>query len=289
MRFIPVYYIQVRHPDVIDVHTHGTGSFDTRAGSASEILGMAGLYGQAGVTAVLPTIYPAAMDEMRRNMSAVVEAMEEQGTPGEGVAEILGIHLEGPFLSPERAGALDPGSFLKPTKHNLSDVLMDFREAIKVITVAPELDGALDVIERCAESGIRVSMGHSDATYGQALEGKRAGATCVTHLFNAMRPFHHREPGLAGFGLLDEDIYVEVIPDGVHLAPEIVEMVFRVKPLDKIIFISDSIKGPIYKKGLLQGSNIMLTSAAEKLSNTGIGPDMVRRACSDNPIAYLGL
>ncbi|MCK4910610.1 MAG: amidohydrolase family protein [Thermodesulfovibrionales bacterium] len=285
----------MKPPEVIDVHTHGAGLLDTRAGSARDIQDMAGLYGQAGVTAILPTIYPGEIDQMHRDMAAVMEAMEEQGPyednedRQEGVARILGVHLEGPFLNPERSGALDAASFLAPTSDNLSEVTGGFKEIIKVMTVAPELDGALGVIEQCADMGIRVSMGHSDATYAEAAEGKRAGATCVTHLFNAMRPFHHREPGLAGFGLFDPDVYVEIIPDGVHVVPEVVEMVFKLKPLERILLVSDSVKGPMYRDGVLQGSKIMLSRAAHALGRSSIEPAAIQRALSDNPKKYLGL
>ena len=274
--------------EVIDVHTHGTGLLDTRAGSALDIENMAKLYGLAGVTAFLPTVYPGNIDEMRRNMAAVLEAMEEQA-PQEGVARILGVHLEGPFLNPRFAGALDKYSFLEPTHENLSEVLTGFSPVIRVMTIAPELVGALSLIERLVELDIRVSMGHSGATYEQAREGKLAGASAVTHLFNAMRPWHHREPGLAGFGLLDPDVYVEIIPDGVHLAPETMEMVFRVKNPDRILLVSDSIKGPMYKDGVLQGGKLMLSRAAYALRSTSIDPEIINRAGSHNPKAYLGL
>ena len=285
----------MKPPEVIDVHTHGTGLLDTRTGSAKDIKRMAELFGQAGVTAILPTIYPGKIDEMRRNMSAVVEAMEDQdlyddnGDTTEGVACILGMHLEGPFLNIKKAGALEAASFLAPTTDNLLEVTSGFKEMIRVMTVAPELEGALGVIEQCAGMGIRVSMGHSDATYAEASEGKAAGATSITHLFNAMRPFHHREPGLAGFGLFDPDIYVEIIPDGVHVMPEVVEMVFKLKPLERILFVSDSIKGPMYRNGVLQGSKLMLSRAAHALGRAGIEPAAIRLALAENPKAYLGL
>jgi len=284
-----MYYIGVKQQNVIDVHTHGTGLFDTRAGSASDIQGMAAIYGQSGVTAIIPTIYPATLDEMRRNMSAVGEAMEAQDPSDESAARILGVHLEGPFLNPERSGALDKTGLMEPSIDNLSEVLMGFRDIIRIMTLAPELPGALEVIGRLSELGIRVSMGHSEATYEEALEGKEAGATCVTHLFNAMRPFHHREPGLAGFGLLDPDVYIEIIPDGIHLAPEAVEMVFRIKDPEKILIVSDSIKGPMYKEGVLQGSKLMLSRATHTLRNTRIDAKLIRRAGHENPKAYLGL
>ena len=277
------------------MHTHGTGHLDTRAGSARDILQMAGLYGQAGVTAILPTIYPGKTDQMRRDMAAVKEAMEQQGPYDDNedrqevAARILGVHLEGPFLNPERSGALEAASFLAPTSDNLAEVTGGFKEIIKVMTVAPELDGALGVIEQCVALGIRVSMGHSDATYLEADEGKRAGATGITHLFNAMRPFHHREPGLAGFGLFDPDVYVEIIPDGVHVLPEVVEMVFKLKPLERILFVSDSVKGPMFRNGVLQGSKIMLPHAAHALGRAGIEPAAIQLALAENPKAYLGL
>lgn len=279
----------MKHLNVIDVHTHGTGLFDTRAGSASDIQSMAVIYGQSGVTAIIPTIYPATLDEMRRNMSAVGEAMEAQDPSDQSAARILGVHLEGPFLNPERSGALDKTGLMEASIDNLSEVLMGFRDIIRIMTVAPELHGALEVIGRLSELGIRVSMGHSEATYEEALKGKEAGATCITHLFNAMRPFHHREPGLAGFGLLDPDVYIEIIPDGIHLAPETVEMIFRIKDPEKILIVSDSIKGPMYKEGVLQGSKLMLSRATHTLRNTRIDAGLIRRAGFENPKAYLGL
>jgi N-acetylglucosamine-6-phosphate deacetylase len=108
-------------------------------------------------------------------------------------------------------------------------VIDGYEDIIKIITIAPEIPGALKVIAQCSELGMKVNMGHSDATYQQAVEGKKAGATGVTHLFNAMRPFHHREPGLAGLGLIDEDLYIEVIADGVHLHPKTLELIFSRK------------------------------------------------------------
>jgi N-acetylglucosamine-6-phosphate deacetylase len=132
-------------------------------------------------------------------------------------------------------------------------------------------------------------MGHSDATLRQALEAKRAGATGVTHLFNAMRPFHHREPGLAGLGLLDDDLYVEIIADGVHLSAEALELIFRVKPKERILLVSDSIKGPMYRGGVLQGGKTGLDGARRVLGGIGISGARIAMASRENPRRYMGL
>ena len=139
-------------------------------------------------------------------------------------------------------------------------------------------------------------MGHSDASFEQAEEGKRAGATGITHLFNAMRGFHHREPGLAGFGIMDEDIYVEIIADMAHLHPQSLKMIFEMKSLDKIILVSDSVMGPGWgggpmrgAGGALLGSGIALADAIKNLVALGVPQDRALRFASVNPMKYLGI
>lgn len=269
-----------------DLHTHGIGRYDTRTANAEDILRMAELYRKAGTTAFLPTIYPDSISEMRKNMAAVKAAIKLQnsgmGATVKQSAIILGVNLEGPFLNPARCGALGKEFFIKPNRTNLHKLIAGYEDIIKIITVAPEMPGALKIIERSSELGIRVNMGHSDATYRQASDGKRAGATGITHIFNAMRPFHHREPGLVGFGLLDEDIYIEVIADGVHLHPEVLRLIFSTKKHDRVILVSDSVKGagkegrPVYKsKGLLAGSGITMTASEAVIEKAGITIDKV--------------
>ncbi len=139
-------------------------------------------------------------------------------------------------------------------------------------------------------------MGHSDASYGQALEGKASGAAGITHIFNTMKPFHHREPGLVGLGLLDEDLYIEVIADMVHMDAITLKMIFRIKRLDRIILVSDSVKGlkdakgRIYTKaGVLAGSSIVLADAVKNVVKTGITEAVVLETSIDNPGRYLGI
>lgn len=273
---------------LIDLHVHGYGYHDTCSGRADSIIGLAAEQKRAGVSAILPTIYSGPTEVMRVQLVAVQEAMAVQrSSKPKSQAKILGVHLEGPFLSPLRAGAQDSRYFIKPTVSNLKKLVDGFEDIVKVITIAPELPGALKVIEFCAMMGVRVNMGHSDATLKQALDGKQAGATGVTHIFNAMRPFHHREPGLAGAGLMDYDLYVEVVPDGVHLSAETTKFIFRTKPNEKIIIVSDGIKGAQFKKGVLQGSIITLARGVKILGRMGIGGRAVERAARINPKRYL--
>jgi len=294
----------------IDLHTHGIGRYDTGTANPDDILKMAELHRRAGTYAIMPTIYAGTIDEMRKNMEAVKKAMEVQKSEVGGqrrrgqnyrISAILGVHLEGPFLNPARCGALDKGSFIRPNIRSLKRLIEGYEEVIKIITIAPEIPGALRVIERCSELGIRVNMGHSDATYKEALDGKKAGATGITHIFNAMRPFHHREPGIAGFGLLDKDIFVEVIADGVHLHPETLKLIFSVKGHDRIILVSDSVRGaggprsgrgrmPVYKAGgILAGGSITAADSAEVLERIGQPDAVIKMVGMDNPRRYLGL
>jgi N-acetylglucosamine-6-phosphate deacetylase len=277
---------------LVDIHVHGAEKYDTRTRRQDDVLQVAALHGLHGTSALLPTIYPNSIEIMRQHMGAVRRAMTAQR---EG-ATILGMHLEGPFLNPERAGSLDGKSFSDPSVETFKQLVEDFEDIIKIITIAPELPGALKVIELSREKGFLVQMGHSDASIEQAEEGKKAGATGITHLFNAMRGFHHREPGLAGFGLMDEDIYVEIIGDLAHLHPQSLKMILEMKSPDKIILISDSVMGPGWGSGpirgpagTLQGSGITLSDAIKNLVALGIPPGRVLQFASNNPMRYLGI
>jgi N-acetylglucosamine-6-phosphate deacetylase len=308
----------------LDIHTHGLGRYDTRTDKPDHILKIARSHFRKGTRAILPAIYSASIKDMRLNMEAVRKAMEAQKKrsriqdtryksksddtviktqikhPDSCVVDrescILGVHLEGPFLNPVRCGAQDSDSFLKPSLSSLKKLISGYEDIIKVITIAPELPGALTVTEKCASLDIRVNMGHSDATHRQAIEGKKAGATGITHIFNTMKPFHHREPGLIGLGLLDEDLYIEVIADMVHMDAITLKMIFSIKRLDRIILVSDSVKGlkdakgHIYTKaGVLAGSSVTLADAVDNAIKTGITEAVVLETAIDNPGRYLGV
>lgn len=279
---------KVKKVSFVDLHAHGMGVYDTRTNDPGSILKIARMHEKKGTGLIYPAIYPADTETMRGQMRAVSEAMNRSLTIG-------GVNLEGPFLNPEKCGALDRASFKRPTLSNLKALIKGFEDIIKIITIAPEIKGALKLIERCSELGIRVNMGHSDATFKEASEGKKAGATGITHLFNAMRPFHHREPGLAGFALLDDALYVELIADGVHLSLETLALVLKVKAPDRIILVSDAVKGagkgkPVYINGsLLAGGGKTISECARMLEKTfGVEEKMIELWGRKNPLRYMG-
>lgn len=311
---------------IIDIHIHGLNGQDSRSSNVSDILNIAKLQGEQGISEIILSIYPAAISVMRNNIAVIKEAMDIQaerklqdyskGDEGfndavisEGHIEfrnlkeaiIRGIHLEGPFLNPDCSGALNAASFIEPLEHLFNQLIDGFNNIIKIITIAPELKGADRLIRKVTNMGIIVNMGHSMATYAQAYEGFKAGARGVTHLFNAMRPFTHREPGLVGFALTNKDIYVEVIADPFHLHQETINLIFGTKTSDKIIIVSDSVKetiisaSPIFNKSPLQSSGRLLggamsiTEAANRLINIGFPPNDVLKCISTNPIEFLSV
>ena len=222
-----------------------------------------------------------------------------EGGGGGGSAIILGVHIEGPFVNPNKCGALDKGSFLPATLDNLARLIDGFEDIIKIMTIAPELPGALKIIEALTAKGIKVNMGHSDATFAEAKAGRLAGATGVTHLFNAMSPLHHREPGLAGYALTDDGLYVEVIADFAHVHPEMLRLVLKCKPPERVILVSDSLsaaktkaapdKAPLYLTDgrTLAGSGITLADAVENMVSLGVPVATAQSFATANPHRYL--
>jgi N-acetylglucosamine-6-phosphate deacetylase len=281
---------------MIDIHTHGIGGFETVTSSKDEILKIAEIHGRHGVSEIIPAIYSSDMRTMRGNMLAVKSAIEIQNGNADGSARIIGLHLEGPFLNPSKCGALDASSFLAPDETALKELIDGFEDIVKIITVAPELEGALALIKHISDFGINASMGHSDATYAEAEEGFNAGARGITHLFNAMKGIHHREPGLAGFGLMNNDIYAEVIADPFHLDQNIIQMIFKVKNPERIIIVSDTVKAAHMEKGgsgiknqydTLLGGSMTIQESSARLIEMGIDKETVHKAVAENPGRYL--
>jgi N-acetylglucosamine-6-phosphate deacetylase len=297
---------------IIDVHTHGLNGLDSRSSDVRHITTIAQLHGQQGVSEIILSIYPATIKIMRENLSIIKKAMEAQVEvinisksvvtngqiefPPFNHALIRGAHLEGPFLNPEFCGALNAASFLKPTEQNLESLIEGYSDIIKIITVAPELDGAVNLIKKISDMGIIVNMGHSKATYAEAEAGFKAGSKCVTHLFNAMSPFTHRQPGLAGFALTNKDIYVEVIADPFHLHHSTIDLIFGMKRSDRVIVISDSVKetilstnnkSPLQVSNKLVGGAMTITESANRLVQIGYPPETILKYISTNPSTFL--
>jgi N-acetylglucosamine-6-phosphate deacetylase len=190
-------------------------------------------------------------------MAAQEEARRAARAAGTRYAEsaILGMHLEGPFLSPHRLG-IHPSLRLSPKVEALQQVVR--LNTLRLITIAPELDGALEAIRTLAEKRIAVSIGHTNASYEQAMAGVAAGARMFTHVFNAMRPLHHREPGIIGAALKPSAAIAAVIPDGVHVHPEVLGLIHRSRRSDGMILVSDSILlagAPTFENGAMPGSS----------------------------------
>jgi len=313
--------------NTIDIHTHGICGVDTRTRNVDDILAIAEMHGSLGVTEIIPTLYSAPIREMRAQMATVRMAMDRQKNVSSGAlsdnnpplpslekgskggfetggagknsppAHIIGVHLEGPFLNPVKCGALDAPSFSEPGEYALMELLEGFEDIVRIITVAPEIRGAIALIKKVSGMGIVVSMGHSDATYAEAENGFRAGARGITHIFNAMRGIHHREPGIAGFGLLNRDIYIEVIADPYHLHPRTLELVFTIKNHDRILLVSDTVReteaggcgmnGIRDSTGTLMGGCMTITESSQRLMQLGYDEGAILDCITKNPGEYL--
>ncbi len=282
---------------IIDIHTHGISGFDTKTSNEDEILKIAEIQGACGISEIILSIYPSSINIMRENMETIRKAIKIQNKKSNTQeAKIIGIHLEGPFLNPSKCGSLSSVSFVEPNLYNLKKLIEGFEDIIKIITIAPELDGALRLIREISKRGIIVSMGHSEATYNEAESGFNAGAKGITHIFNAMRGFHHREPGIVGFGIINQNVYIEIIGDPFHLHLKTLEMIFRIKNNNKIILISDSVKEtktlpniqPIEKfnKKLLGGC-MTVTESAKWLIANGFDERVIIKCMTKNPKRYL--
>ena len=224
-------------PGYIDTHVHGGGGAQFNTADPDEVAAVARFHAAHGTTALLATIVPAPARELAAALGAIARCVPATRPGG---AAVLGAHLEGPFLNPGLAGALDPGDFLEPDERVLGRLLAAGGESVRMMTLAPELPGALELVPRLAGAGVIVSIGHSDASYAQAHAAAAAGARSATHLFNAMPPFHHREPGVLGATLDLPELNCELICDGIHVAPAAVRLAYRAKGQSGVRLITDA-------------------------------------------------
>ena len=226
-------------PGLIDLHVHGGNGVDTMDGEAGAIAGLSAFVAAHGVTGFLPTTVTAPLPEIERALKAVRRAVDGE-LPG---AQVLGVHLEGPFFNRRRAGAQPLNWCVDPARDALQRLLATGEGLVRMMSLAPELPGALAAIETLTQHGIVASVGHTDATYAQAQAAFAAGARHVTHLFNAMSPLHHREPGVVGAALTTDGVMVQLIADGLHLHPATLAVVVRCKGVDEVLLITDAIAG----------------------------------------------
>ncbi len=282
-------------PGFIDTHIHGIGGKGADDADYKSILHMSEVLAQYGVTSFIPTCCTAQEDDLKKKIKAITKAKgKEKG------AHILGIHLEGPFLSPERIGA-QAADGISPVDLGLMQRLYKTAKGNLInMTVAPELKGMRELALYCNEKGIILQAGHTNATYEQMLEGLQANIMHVTHLFNAMRPMHHREPGVVGAVLIHPELSCEIIGDGVHINPNLINLLLKSKPLSQIVLITDALypaktdlsQTPdlyldkcFYRKegNVINGSAISMLDGFRNLVSWGIPIEKVVRMASTNP------
>jgi N-acetylglucosamine-6-phosphate deacetylase len=231
-------------PGFVDIHIHGGAGHDVMQADAYGMDAIELLLARHGVTAYFPATVTAPLDQtcaaLERLATAIEHTTRENNSPGQR-AQPLGIHLEGPFLSHVQRGVHPPQDLLSPSLLAFDRLWQASRGQVRLMTIAPELDGAAEVIAEATRRGVCVSLGHSDADIESARAAVAAGARHATHVFNAMRPLHHREPGILGQVLTDPRLSADIIADGIHLDPTIVELFLKAKGADSAVLISDAI------------------------------------------------
>jgi N-acetylglucosamine-6-phosphate deacetylase len=241
----------VMAPGYVDLHIHGNAGYDVMDDTAEALPAIEQLLARHGVTSYFPTTVTAPMDVTLRALERLADAIEKRALERERQREQknadsksralpLGIHLEGPFLSHARRGVHPPEDLLAPTLALFERFWQAARGRIRMMTIAPELEGAPEVIAEAARRGVCVSLGHSDADFDAAERGIAAGARHATHTFNAMRPLDHRSPGILGAVLTDRRVNADIIADGVHLDPAIVKLVSNAKGPEQTVLITDA-------------------------------------------------
>lgn len=292
-------------PGLVDTHNHGFCG--TEFASANETFdnGTTEL-AKRGVTTVVPTVRCLPTDRL----FAAIENIKKEMLRRPAGAKLAGINLEGPFLSPARIGSMVPENLAKPGKQALAEILAACEGLLRSITIAPELPGVLPLIEDVLFAGANPSLGHSNATYAESRAAADAGANLVTHLFNAMRPFNHRDPGLIGEALTDDRLDCELICDFVHNDPAAVDLAIRAKGAERIVMISDTgrmaglgdgeyiiegrrriVKGKLCKTedGVIAGSVCSLFDGFRNLLKQGYPLADVSRMASLNPARKIGV
>jgi len=219
-------------PGFVDMHVHGGGGLSFTEGPPQDARGVAEFHLRHGTTSLVASLVTAPLAELERQAAMLA------GLAAAGV--IAGLHLEGPFLAPARCGAQDPRHLLAPSVAVFERLRAAAAGYLKVITIAPELPGAAEVITAAARAGVTVAVGHTDATADVTSAAIDAGATHATHLFNGMRPLHHREPGAAGALLCRDEVSCEVIADGVHLHDTTLRLAARAAGPGRLVLITDA-------------------------------------------------
>ncbi|MFI0818885.1 N-acetylglucosamine-6-phosphate deacetylase [Streptomyces sp. NPDC021098] len=294
-------------PGFVDLHLHGGGGASFSTGTAEEALTVIATHRAHGTTTMLASTVTGDLDDLARQ-AAVLSELAEEG-------ELAGIHFEGPFISPHRCGAHQPSLLRDPDPADVRKLIDAARGTARMMTLAPELPGGLESVRLLADSGVLAAIGHTDSAYEATREAVEAGASVATHLFNAMPSLLHREPGPVAALLEDERVTVELINDGTHLHPAVLQLAFRRAGADRVAFITDAMGaagmsdgryplGPMEVEvkdgvarisdgptaGSIAGSTLTLDHAFRRaVTVDGLGVEQAVRALSTTPARVLGL
>ncbi len=300
----PACDVPVLVPGMIDVHIHGGRGYSVRETDPGRAAAWLRMLAAHGVTGVLASPSTAPADDIRRACEFYAGIMEN---PVPGGAKVLGLHLEGPFINPVRKGGMDESSVLAPTAENWERITGSAAWAVRLISLAPEMPGAPELIRFLRLRGVRVNAGHSDATAEEMRRAIGEGLDGVTHFFNAARPIRHRDPGLLAEALVHDGVYCEMISDLVHLLPETIRMLAQAAGSARVEMITDAVPmtgmrdgeydrivvtdgSPRLHDGTLTGSRWLNDRDARALiSDVGLDPWDVFRMASNTPARRVGL
>jgi len=273
-------------PGFVDVHMHGGNGYEVMAGTENDLEEISKFYASHGTTSFLASTAAASNEDLLLVLHSCSHSFEK-GVSG---AELLGIHLEGPYINEKAKGAMDLEQIRLPDLVEMRQFVHTSGNTIRLVTLAPEVEGGLELVDYLHDQGITVSMGHSDANYEEVLKAVEHGIRHTTHHFNGMRPLHHRDPGVAGSGLMLEELTLELIADGIHVHPAVVKFLFETKGTAKICVITDAVKNTGLPDGEYDGvhvksGKIFLTEHPETLA----GSSLTMMAGLHNVLQYTGL
>ncbi len=301
------------YPGFIDAHIHGAVGVDTMEASAEDLRRVAEFLAREGVTAWLPTLVPAPVEDYARAAASIENLMarqDERATPP--AARALGLHYEGPFINSAQCGALRPSYFriFRQPADVAALPVASAPQAIRMITVAPEIEGGIELVRELKARGWIVSIGHTRADVETLERASAAGARHMTHFFNAMSPLHQRTPGPVGWGLLSDEVTCDIIADGHHVAPLVLQLALRCKTPERLCLISDAVApagqgdgefriwGETIKvaggrttneRGSIAGSVGTMRDNVRQMLALGVAPPDVARMASANPARLLGV
>lgn len=273
-------------PGFIDVHTHGALESDFNHANAEQVAKISRFFASRGVTTYLPTILTDTTETMLKQLDILSDPALLAGNP-----TLAGIHLEGPFLCPAYKGAM-PGRLLRQCDVSLfRELYAASRSTMKIITLAPELEGAIALIEEAVSLGVKVSLGHSSASYEQTMAAIKAGATGTTHIMNAMKLLHMHDPAILT-AVLEQDVYAEMICDGFHLHPPIVRLLLKIKGYDRMLAVTDSLSATGCPNGSYQlgVQTIVVKDGDAKVADTGVraGSTLTMDRALKNLVSFTG-